>query len=100
MDAITTHEPILVDPDYKLLLTGYEYMGVVLDLYGDRDEEFDVEVCDVTLTGDKRSLCGLIPLRVVVFQMSAAVERADEIALAESKTQGKIDRAAHDQSMS
>lgn len=89
----------MVDPDYKLLLTGYEYMGVVLDLYGDRDKDFGAEVCDVTLTGDKRSLCGLIPLRTVVFQMSAAVERADEIVLAESKAQGKIDRAAHDRSM-
>lgn len=91
--------PTLVDPDYKLLLTGYDYMGVMLDLYGDRDEDGFAEVCDVCLTGDKRSLGVIFSSFEKECAMPRAIDRADDIALIASKAQGKIDRAEHDRSM-
>lgn len=45
-----------VDPTLFKLATGYEHMEMYFDLYGETHPEFGVDVQDVTLHGDKRSL--------------------------------------------
>lgn len=50
-----------INPNYKLLATGYNYMDIAVDLYGDFEGEADVQ--DVALTGDKRSIGALVPGR-------------------------------------
>ncbi len=59
--------------DLELLATAYEHDGVLIDLYGNRDDG-QIEVEDVALTGDQRSL-GQWLTAVQLEQMSDWCER-------------------------
>lgn len=88
---------MLIPPTYRLLHSGYTFLDVAFDLYGTRDEA-GVEVCDVALVGDKRSLIELIP-RTALTEMTEFMERQDAAALKESQDAARIGRAELDQSM-
>lgn len=88
---------MLIHPYYQLLHSGYDYLDILLDLYGERDED-GVEVCDVALVGDKRSLVELIP-RAALQEMTEFVERQDAAALRGSRDEGRAERARHDAAM-
>lgn len=87
-----------VNEDYVLLLSAYDYLGLLLDLYGYRSKDGEVEVRDVALTGDKRSL-GVLISADAMESMDYAVERADEASRADSAAQGRIERASFDRAM-
>lgn len=63
-------------PEYVLLHNGYDHMGILVDLYGAKDED-GVEVCDIALVGDKRSLGQLISAEALK-NMTHFVERRRE----------------------
>lgn len=85
-----------IQPYYQLLHSGYDYLDILLDLYGERDED-GVEVCDVALVGDKRSLVELIP-RAALMEMTEFVERQDAAARKESQDDQRIGWAVMDRS--
>lgn len=80
-----------IHPSYQLLHSGYTFLEVTFDLYGARDED-GVEVCDVALVGDKRSLIELIP-PAALDEMTRFVERQDAAARKESRDQARVDCA-------
>jgi hypothetical protein len=78
-----------INPKYKLLATGYNYMDVVVDLYGDFCGDADVQ--DVTLAGDKRSIGALIPGKAYD-AMNEFADRAIATARRESQINYQIAR--------
>lgn len=84
-----------IDPSHQLLYSGYTYREIELDLYGWRDSD-GVEVCDVALVGDKRSLVELVP-REALMAMTEFVERQDAAARREAKNEGRAEVARLDE---
>lgn len=80
-----------ITAEYKLLHSGYDHLGVLLDLYGDVDSD-GPEVHDVSLVGDKRSLVELIPAAALE-SMTWFVERRMDETRQESLGQARIDWA-------
>lgn len=81
----------LVLPTYRLLHSGYDYLGIVLDLYGTVDSD-GPEVCDVALQGDKRSLAELFTAKALEDMTEYVARRMDE-ARRESAAEAKAERA-------
>lgn len=78
-----------VDPEHSLLMAGYDTDELVLDLYGTHDEN-GIEVCDITLAGEKTSIvCRYTAAELR--SMERAVERCIEQRMAESKDDAKAD---------
>lgn len=68
-----------IPPAYHLLHSGYDYLGILLDLYGECDSD-GPQVYAAALVGDKRDLAMLIS--------SAALDDASEFVarrMAEAK---------------
>ncbi len=73
ISAAPAMQGTLVLPQYQLLHSGYDHMGILVDLYGAKDDD-GVEVCDIALVGDKRSLGELISAKTLK-NMTHFVER-------------------------
>jgi hypothetical protein len=82
---------MLIPPTYRLLHSGYEYRDILLDLYGECDED-GPDVRDVALVGDKRSLVELFPASVLE-DMGHFVERRMSAARRESVGEGRAEIA-------
>lgn len=86
-----------VPAEYVLLLSHVELNDVIVDLYGRSDKE-GFEVCDITLTGDKRSLVAWFTNDEL-----RSIERGAELSLAqiarEQNAENKLDRVAFERFM-
>lgn len=81
-----------VDSDLVLLLADWEHNELFLDLWGTYDRETgEVEVQDVTLTGDRRSI-GSRFNRLEFNGFEWAVSRRLDAARAAAFGEGKLDR--------
>lgn len=78
-----------VDPALQLLAEGYEHDGMYFDLYGE-NTKFCIEVLDVTLFGDNRSLGALFSAKAME-DMGYALERQAE----RDARDERLDRAVH-----
>lgn len=53
-----------IPPTYRLLHSGYVYLGIALDLYGEVDSD-GPQVYAAALVGDKRDLTMLLPTKAL-----------------------------------
>lgn len=90
MNAKAIINPPVDEKEYVLVGTGYEHMYGHFDLWGYRSDEYGIEVQDVTLHGDKRSIGNLFSAKQLD-DMSRWCERQDEKAAQQVRRDDFID---------
>jgi hypothetical protein len=79
-----------IPPAYRLLHSGYDYLGILLDLYGECDSD-GPQVYAAALVGDKRDLAMLLS-ESALETMTGFVERRVAEAKRKSDDEARAER--------